>query len=429
MEQPHMPRPASESTPKYRKHRASGQAIVTLTGRDVYLGPHGSASSKKEYDRVIAEWLSNDRRSSAQTHLVTLVELIAAYWRHVESYYRKDGKPTSEVSSIRDALRQLKDLYGHTPAAEFGPLRLKTVRDRMIQRGWVRGSINRHIHRIKRMFAWAVENELLQSSVYEGLRVVAGLRAGRSQARESEPIRPVDDGLVDATIEQVGPVIGAMIELQRLTGMRSGELTSMRGCDLDTSGKLWSFRPSSHKTQHHGFEKVVWLGPQAQAVIRPFLKADLSAYLFSPCDAEGYRRAQMRGQRKTRVQPSQRDRRKRRPLRTPGDRYDTKSYKRAIARGYEKAFPLPEPLRRLPGEKHGQWKARMTPTQLQDVDLWRKAHSWHPHQLRHNAATRLRKQFGIEAARVVLGHRSASVTEIYAEMDQQKAAEIMAQVG
>jgi integrase len=49
--------------------------------------------------------------------------------------------------------------------------------------------------------------------------------------------------------------------------------------------------------------------------------------------------------------------------------------------------------------------------------------------LRHTAATKLRKQFGIEAARVVLGHRSASVTEVYAELDQMKAAEVMGRVG
>ena len=54
---------------------------------------------------------------------------------------------------------------------------------------------------------------------------------------------------------------------------------------------------------------------------------------------------------------------------------------------------------------------------------------WHPHQLRHNAATRLRKEYGIEAARVVLGHRSAAITEVYAEIDHAKAAEIMLRVG
>lgn len=39
------------------------------------------------------------------------------------------------------------------------------------------------------------------------------------------------------------------------------------------------------------------------------------------------------------------------------------------------------------------------------------------------------QEYGIEVARVVLGHRSAAVTEVYAEMDMAKAKEVMAAVG
>ncbi len=55
--------------------------------------------------------------------------------------------------------------------------------------------------------------------------------------------------------------------------------------------------------------------------------------------------------------------------------------------------------------------------------------TWSPHQLRHNAATRIRRDHGIEAARVILGHRSTDVTEIYAEKDWNQARAIMARVG
>ena len=55
-----MPR-LSNSVPKYRKHRASGQAVVTLGGRDVYLGTHGTKARKAEYDRLVGEWLAADR--------------------------------------------------------------------------------------------------------------------------------------------------------------------------------------------------------------------------------------------------------------------------------------------------------------------------------------------------------------------------------
>jgi integrase len=55
--------------------------------------------------------------------------------------------------------------------------------------------------------------------------------------------------------------------------------------------------------------------------------------------------------------------------------------------------------------------------------------NWSPHKLRHNAATWLRKEFGLDIARVVLGHRSAHVTEVYAELDRDKAREAMGKVG
>ncbi len=54
---------------------------------------------------------------------------------------------------------------------------------------------------------------------------------------------------------------------------------------------------------------------------------------------------------------------------------------------------------------------------------------WHPNQLRHNAATRLRREFGLDVARAVLGHSSPVVTELYAELDGAKAAEAMEKVG
>jgi len=54
--------PKHVSPPKYTKHKASGQAVVRINGRDYYLGPHGSKVSVAEYDRLIAEWLANGRR-------------------------------------------------------------------------------------------------------------------------------------------------------------------------------------------------------------------------------------------------------------------------------------------------------------------------------------------------------------------------------
>lgn len=187
-----MPKLTGTNVPSYRQHKQSGQAIVTLSGRDHLLGPYGSAESQEKYNRLIAEWITTGRRSSARPQNVTVSEIIAGYWEHAQQYYRRaDGTQTDEVASIRKALRPLRSLYAASPAAEFGPLALKAVRDAMVRQGWCRTYVNSQIGRIRRMFKWAAENELVPASVHHGLVTVSGLKAGRSSARESAPVRPV----------------------------------------------------------------------------------------------------------------------------------------------------------------------------------------------------------------------------------------------
>ena len=164
----------------------------------------------------------------------------------------------------------------------------------------------------------------------------------------------------------------------------------MRTSDLDMTGKLWLYRPASHKTEHHGHERVVEIGPKAQAVIRRFLKPNLEAALFSPRDAIAERAAEAPTHRR----PGQAQRTPKTP-RTVRDCYDRNSYRRAIARACDQAG-VPR---------------------------------WHPHRLRHSFATAVRRHHGIEITRILLGHRSVGMTEVYAETDRSKAREIVAKIG
>jgi integrase len=137
----------------------------------------------------------------------------------------------------------------------------------------------------------------------------------------------------------------------------------------------------------------------------------------------------MRASRKSKVQPSQASRRKRTAKRLPGEFYDVAAYRRAIKYACERAFPLPADLGPKPGESKQAWNARLTAEEKARVRSWHKEHAWHPHQLRHNAATNLRKQFGVELARIILGHRTAFTTEIYAEADREHAMEVIGKIG
>ncbi|MEQ8850051.1 site-specific integrase [Botrimarina sp.] len=395
-----MPR-FTQKLPKYRKHRASGQAVVTLNGVDHYLGRHGTKASRLQYDRLVAEWLASGRAvapSSAPSHAaLTIVELSALYWRFAQSYYRKDGRSTRVTPGIKAALRYLKDWYGREPAAEFGPVRLKALRARMVQDGHSRRYVNDHVARIKRMFKWGAGEELIPESTYRALALVEGLKKGRTEARETAPVLPIDDAAVTATLPSMPEVVADMVRLQRLTGMRPAEVCLLRPCDLDRTGDVWLYRPASHKTEHHDRARVVFLGQRSQAIVLRYLARDPAAYCFSPSDSEAKRRAAAHAARVTPTAYGNRPgtNRKRRPRRSAGDCYSTASYRRAIHRACDKA----------------------------------KVPRWSPNRLRHAAATEIRAKFGLEAAQVILGHAGADVTQVYAERDLAKGAEVARRVG
>lgn len=406
--------PESTRIPSYRLHKSSGQAVVTLGGRDHYLGKHSTPKSQREYNRLIAKWLVSGRALPADEAHLTVIEVVARYWQFATGYYSKNGQPNTEAANIKVALRYLRRLYGHDSADAFGPRALKAVREAMVQDGHSRGHVNKQVARIRRLFRWAVESELVPPSVYHGLQAVTSLKRGRCDARETEPVRSVPDEFVAAIKPHVSKQIWSMVELQRLTGMRSGEVVIIRGRDLDMTGSLWLFHPEEHKTQHFGHERIVELGPRGQAILTPFLNPDLEAFLFSPIDATTERNAARRSERKSKVQPSQRGRLRPNPKRTAGNRYTPASYRRAIQRACDAADTTS--------------KAKLV-KEGKEPDGERVIPRWHPHQLRHNYATRVRREYGIETARILLGHRSVVATEIYAEADRMKAREIVAKIG
>lgn len=450
-------------TPNLRHHKPSQLGVVTLNGRDFYLGhwPRDQNEApqdvRTEYDRKIAEWLSNGRQLPGATAAprgaatLTVSELIATFWPNAERHYvHPDGTPTSELEDFRLSLRPLRRLYGGTCAADFGPLALKAVRQAIVDGSWLtdeektqrqkkghklaccRSVANQRTGRIRRLFRWAVEQELVPPAVLQALQAVRDLPKGRGHARETEPVKPVQDDVVEATLPFLRPQVRAMVMLQRHAGMRPGEVCVMRGIDIDTTGTVWTFTPGSdqgpsgkHKTAWRGHRRVIQLGPKAREVLRPWLRLNPTEYLFQPREATASRDQDRAARRKTKKTPSQKTRRrKRNPKRQPSECYSVGTYGRAIERACVLLHcKTCKKCQRQEGEDRTAWEKRIRECQ------GLKALTWNPNQLRHASATEIRKVAGLDAARVVLGHRSPSITETYAEIDTGKAAEIMERLG
>ena len=348
-------------------------------------------------DRSVAEEVAREiwERAVFQsdepiTDARSVAGLVKAYLQYAKDYYKgANGKTTREPENIRYAVGLLVERCPTLPAEEFGPLKLKDVRQLMIKRGWCRGVVNQRIGIVKRMFKWAASEQLVPASTYHGLQTVEGLKRGRSGAKETEPVKPVAESHVRAILPFASRTVASMIELQLLTGMRSGELVIMRPCDIEAGGKIWQYRPKEHKTKYRGHERIVSIGPIAQKALRPFLKRKLEEYCFSPIES-GTERNQKRVKSNRKTKVSQKFR----------DRYDRDSYRRAV-------------------------KYAVKAAQKAGVDV----PDFHPHQLRHTAATRIRKEMGLDAARAMLGHRNLKITDDYAELDQALAGKAAMKLG
>ncbi len=276
--------------------------------------------------------------------------------------------------------------------------------------------------------------------MYERLKTLPARRRGATTARETEPIQPVALEQIEAVRPYLSRQVNALISLQLHTGARGGELFRLRPIDIqiheDTG--IWRIEPTDHKTAHRGHARTIFLGPRSQDVIEPFL-ADrpVDAYLFSPAEAEAERRATAHAKRKIAIDNGNRSGTNRceAPERAPGDHYTANSYRVAIQRACDRAFPPPDQLRPclLPNgrlETKKAFLARLTEAEREELCTWREQHRWHPHQLRHTAGTLIRREFGLEAAQLALGHSSAKVTDaVYAERDFDRVMEVMKRIG
>ncbi len=426
--------------PKYSLHKATGQARCRIDGRDVYLGLYNSPESLTRYAELIRD-LSGPQtkpRPKAAPQIVRrisvagLVEKYLIYLR--EKKRRREGDVrTARAVQVDRVLGLLVGKYGDMRAEDLGPVKLSRFREELIDLGWTRKYINKSIANVVDCWKWGAGlAELVPAETASKLLLFPSLAPLESDARESRRVPPAPEEWIRVVLTRVAPPVAAMIELQLVTGMRPGEVVGIRPVDLDRSGRIqlpeggvaeypgvWVYRPQEHKTAHLGHKRIILIGPKGQEILSQYLNRPEDTHCFSPIESALWWSAQRRSRRKTKLWPSHQEYQDRKRVdpsqrsRAWGDCYTRSSYYRAIQYALEGAER--EAIARAKEE------GKSAPGQV--------VPRWHPHQLRHNAATRIGAEFGPEVARIILGHRTLDVTRIYMDDDLRKAAEAMRQAG
>lgn len=345
--------------PKYRHHKASGQAVVTVDGRDIYLGSYGSAESRGQYGVILAKIARQEPVVEAQPEvplsLLTVDEVLVGYYDHCQTHYVKHGQQTSEVPLVAMTIKPLHEKYGDVPAAQFGPRLLKLFREDLVGLGWCRNTVNQAIGRVRRIFKWAVAEEMIGPEVLQKLQAVDALRAGRTVAPDRPKRTALSSDRIEPIRQRVRPLVRDLIDLQLATGARSGELLSLTAAMIDRAGSVWVATLQRHKSDSSGQNRKLYFSPRAQQVLAGYLSADRESLLF---------------------------------------RMRRDAYCRAIVRACEEL----------------------------------KIDRWTPHHLRHTFLTRIREEYGIEAAQVLAGHTAPDMTAVYSVKMDSLAATVAAQL-
>ena len=375
--------------PKLRRQKCKNRpdrAFVELKGKRHFLGRWDAPETQEAYARLILR-LSNGQpaldRSGGGS--VTVVELCADFLE----YRQRIG--CTELDYLTTAVRRLTRLHGHTAVDEFTPSCLRMVRDKAVKEGLSRSGCNRLAKTVRRIFKYGVGHELVHPNTLEALRCVESLRAGHSEAPDLAPVQAIPKKDIEQTLTYLPPTLQAMVRLQLLTAARPGEICQLRGADIDRTEDIWTVSLKHHKTAHHGQSRTLYFGQQAQEVLRPLLlRRPADEPLFSPKEAMKERAEKAATHRRPNQAPNPR-----KTNRTVGEQYDTTSYRRAIAYAAKQA----------------------------GVSVWT------PNQLRHTAATYIREHYGLDVAQHMLGHASANITQVYAEVNRKKVLDVVREIG
>jgi integrase len=360
-----------------RLHRPSGRAYVAVGREQHYLGPWGSAESRRAYRDFIRRWEAEQKTPAKAARLgaPTVADVVTAFLAFAQQHYRRrDGTQTDELRAFRNVLTYLLHRHAERIADDITGRDLGELVEAWRAAGLTRRYINKSLGRLKRVFRWAASpsRELVSETTAARLSLVEGLSVGEAPDRpDVQPVPLRDLALTLRWLDAHRPMLAAMARVGYYCGARPGEVCRMQGGEVVRDrfrvGRqtiripegLAVFLPSEHKNAKRGHTVYYTLGPRCLDVLGPWLK---DGHLF----ALGGSRSHI----------------------------SEEHYASLIAEAAKAA-----------GAGH-----------------------WSPNRLRHNFATRWDQLAGIEATAAALRHKHASTTAIYIQRDLLKVGELAARL-
>lgn len=401
--------------PKFRVHAARRQFCVDVPrvgqrAQRVYLG-RDEAAARAEYDRIVMPMLHGrppalevkadaNKEAPAPAKVVRVVKVLADYIR-----YLRARQPTTHGHYVHEdhvgpMARLVRDVIGFEEAATLKSTQIEKAFDAMVRQGWALATIRKRTLAFRNVIKRAVKDEVLPERVIAAFDLADRVDECTKGVKQALKRRPADLADVRRTQEHCTQSVRDMIELMVVTGCRPTEVFRMRAVDIDTAGPVWKYTPVTHKTQHHGKTRVIYIGPKGQQVLaRYFGRGRVDLPVFSPKLSEVERREAMHAARTTRLSCGNRPgtHRKASPERTPGTAWNGSSFGHAI-------------------------EAAQTRAGIET--------KWCAYQIRHLSLTAFRAAGSLDATAVLAGHSSTKITdEIYAQRDEAKALELVARVG
>jgi integrase len=352
-----------------------------MSGKAIYLGTYNSPESKAAYAAIVGEWSGAqtsskpvDEKPVVAPHRLTIAEALVQYKAHAERYYGV----SREVDNLREALRPVREQFGWMVMSEFGPLQIRVLRNKWIEAGLSRNTINARVIRLKRFFKWAVSYELIDANVLTRLNSIESIMPGRG-GKEIRPKLPVTWETVEATLPFLPELVRAMVLFGWHTGARPAEITALTTGMIDRSGDMWFAVLERHKTATWGHTREIMINKSAQLVLAAWLRPDEpDEPIFSPRRVDDRQEKRLDGKR------------------PPGRAYSRAAFQQVVRRACRRAGIAP---------------------------------AWSPNALRHAFATRLRDAAGIEASQVALGHARPDTTQIYTAAAKKRAVAAIRELG